>query len=417
MEDKVETIILKDGDVLQNQNYGNKEFDTLIKVVGDNVVIDNIFVYSPKTDFHRVIEVNGKNCVIKNCRFQDFSTNGPIIVVEHDEEPDNCIIHDCLFYGGLKTDKNNGLECIRLGESKTSLKGEGNNIIFHNRFENMSREIEIISVKNNNNLIVNNEVINCKGTITLRHGKGSLVAYNLIDGKNKKDSGGIRVVDNNHSVIGNILLNIQGDGLRSAISLMCGIKNSPLNRYLPIQKCYLINNTLFNCKNGIAFGMSKKEANVKPEEVYLQGTTFVKCENINSLHKDHVGADKVLQALNRVDETGKLELEYPLKPVEFKLDTLLNMKQTIIEVSNKQILKLKESMEKLKPIPEENGDLVITDDDDEPRIVDIDLFMDKLIKKLRILERTKKFETIQQKMAENVAEHKKLMAEMKELMK
>ena len=417
---KIKTIVLKDNDVLENKDYHNLEFDVLIHVKGDNVVIDNIFVLSPTKDFSRVIKVSGKNCIIKNCRFQDFAVNGPIIVVEHNEEPNNCIIQDNLFYGGLKTKENNGLECIRLGESKTSLSGEGRNIIYRNRFENMDREIEVISVKNSNNLIVNNEMVNCEGTFTLRHGKNNMVAYNMIDGKVKKQSGGIRVVDDNHSVIGNVLQNIQGDGLRCAISLMCGVPDSPLNRYLPIENCYLIKNVLFNCVNGIAFGMSKQEATIKPKNVYLQGTILDKCKYSFTQHKDHLGAEKILQAGNQEDVSGEKRLKYNQKPEEFDLDTLENMKIKIVEHTNAEIKRLMPIVEETKE--EVKEDLVITDDEElpvpitEPRMVDIDVFMDKLTKKLKIISQMKRFEKLKEDMDKNLLEHKKLMEEMKNLM-
>ncbi len=407
----MKTIILKDDDVLENEIYTNVEFGVLIKVEGDNVVIDNILVNAPKKDFHRVIQVTGKNCHIKNCRFSDFSVNGCVIVVEHKEEPNGCIIENNLFYGGLETKKNNGLEAIRLGESKTSLKGEGKNIIFRNRFENWDREMEIISVKNSNNLIVNNEVINCKGTITLRHGKNNIVCYNFIDGKNKKDSGGIRVCDDNHTLMGNILYNIQGNGLRSAISLMCGVKNSPLNRYLPINKCFLLMNTLFNCKNALAFGMKKKEANIKPHEVYLQMNTFIKCENLNSNHKDNIGAHKIIESFNITDAK-----EYKNKPKMFIINKFDSMKKVIIDYTNKEMIKVKTEALKLPDIEEEKGDFVITDDDKKPRYVDIDKFMDKLTIKLQVLDKMNQFRNIQKKMEENVNEHRKLMDDLKKLM-
>ena len=286
----IETIVLKNNEKCCNKTFGNCEFSILIDVQGDNVVIDNLLVYSPKKDFHRVIRVKGKNCQITNCRFSDFGVNGPIIVVEHKDTPDCCIIQDCLFMARRKTKSNNGLEAIRLGESKTC-QSEGNNIIYNNRFDDYDGEIECISVKNNTNLILNNEFINCASTFTLRHTNNSIVGYNFIDGKLKKDSGGIRVCGDSNYVIGNVIQNIKGSGLRSAISLMCGVKDYPhnLNRYEPIKECYIKYNVFVNCANVYALGMKKKEADIRPLKVILEGNLDDRCRNKHSIVKDNVG--------------------------------------------------------------------------------------------------------------------------------
>lgn len=286
-----ETIVLKDNEVLEDKEFGSLEFDVLIHVVGDNCVIHNLLVYSPKKDFSRIIKVSGKNCVIKNCRFSSIAVNGPIIVVEHQDEPDNCLIMNNWFYQGQSTKSNNGLEAIRLGESSTC-RSSGHNIIYNNRFENWDREIEIVSVKNNDNIILNNEVVNCAGTLTLRHTNNSLVAYNTIDGKNKKDSGGVRVCGDGNVVIGNIIQNTRGSGLRSCVNLMCGVKDYEhhLNRYEPITNCFIGFNTFINCLNVYALGMLKKEADIKPKKVNLHWNLIDRCRNIHTTVKDNVGA-------------------------------------------------------------------------------------------------------------------------------
>ena len=278
----METIILKDGDVLSGEVYSNISFDTLIRVDGDDVLIDDIIVNAPKKDFDSIIEVNGKRCRIKNCRFSDISVKGVVILVERKEEPSECIIEGCLFYGGLK----NGSECIILRDGVN-----GGNIIYNNRFENMDRFIDIISVKNSGNLICNNEVVNCEGGICI-NGDNNMAAYNFFDGKDKKISCGINVSDDNNSIIGNIIFNIKGNG---AINLMCG----------EVKKCYIIYNTIFNCLNGLCLGIVNNESKTKPDEVYLQGNTFVKYDKLLSNDKRLVGVEKLLQGLNRNDKTGE----------------------------------------------------------------------------------------------------------------
>ena len=390
----METIILKDNEVLKDQVYGNEEFDCLIKVVGDDVLIENLLIYSPKKDFHRIIQVSGKRCIIKNCRIQDISVKGCCIVVEHQEEPDYCIIQDCLFMNG-KDMNSNGNEAIRVGESKTSLKGLGKNIIINNRFEDWNREIEIISVKNCENIIVNNEVINCAGTITLRHGTDNLIAYNFIDGKMKKDSGGIRVCDSRHIIINNMIQNIQGDGLRTGISLMCGVKNSPLNRYRKIEGCLIKNNTFFNCNNALSLGMKKKEASIKPKNVVLEMNIFDRCKNQHSLHKNNIGAE-LKDYLNIGDREGKKKLKYDTIRHLFNLKSFDELKNDIIEYKEE----IEEEEENEEPIKEEN----INDD-----------LLNQLTKRLKLVMYENRIRKIQESMEKNLIEFRKLMKELKEL--
>ena len=396
-------IILKDNEVLKDQVYGNCEFDILIDVLGDNVVLDNLLIFSPKKDFHRIIRVKGKNCLIKNCRFQDISVNGPIIVVEHKNKPDLCIIQDCLFFNRRPTKDNNGLEAIRLGESKTSYKGEGNNIIINNRFEDYDGEIEAISVKNNNNIIVNNEMINCASTFTLRHGQNNLVAYNFIDGKMKKDSGGIRVCDSKHIILKNVLQNIKGDGLRSAISLMCGVKNSPLNRYKEIGECMIKGNIFFNCESALALGMRKKEATIKPKGVVVEYSIFDRCKNKYSIHKDNIG-EAFKEYLNVEDKEGNKKFKYDTTPHQFSLKVYDELRNDILTY---------------KP-PKSEEEEEETNASDFANAKDDDGFTDNkllnsLVKRLKIVQYENRFREIQKAMMSNLNEFRSLMKELKDI--
>ena len=185
----MKTIILKDNEVLRDTVYGNKEFKVLIHVKGDNVVIDNILVFSPKKDFKRVIKVTGKNCLIKNSRFQDIGVTGAII-----ETKEYTIIQECLFMNGRKADKK--LEAILLSNDK--------NILIGNRFDDWDRGLIKMS---NNNLLINNEIVNCRGNLTLKGKLKNVLVYNYIDGKMKKDSGCIIMEDNN-VIKNNTVLNL-----------------------------------------------------------------------------------------------------------------------------------------------------------------------------------------------------------------
>ena len=163
-------IVLKDNEVLTGEVYANVEFDILIEVVGDNVVIEDLMIVSPKTEFRFVILVKGKNCIIRNNRFQDFSVIGDIVGLGSG----NVVLTNNLFYGSLK-----GMDTYTL-----RLCGRGN-IIHNNRFENWDRSDSFIECDEPGNLFVNNEFINSRGGLDVSD--DNLVTYNFVDGKGKKD--------------------------------------------------------------------------------------------------------------------------------------------------------------------------------------------------------------------------------------
>ena len=289
----METIILRDNEVLDGtilESFKNPE--VLIKVEGDNVRIVDCRFFHPRNDFEALIRVDGKNCIIDNCVFAEFDVNGCCIVLSRKERldtPDNLVVKNCLFMNGRDT-KKNGAEAIRLGWSGSSLTGVSHSIIRDNRFENWSREIEIISVKSSYNIVFNNEFMGCQGTITLRHGRNNLVAHNIIDGKGKKKTGGIRVIDTGHSILHNILKDINGDNRnRTGVSLINGKELTRINGYYAINSCLVTENMFINCNTAIALGYAIKKNKMLPNDVIIDGNTFDHCEEIFSSNKECLG--------------------------------------------------------------------------------------------------------------------------------
>ena len=388
-----DTIYLKDNEVLEDLICLNEEFNTLIKVEGDNVVIRNLLVAHPKKDFSRVISVKGKNCLIENCRFDEFDVNGPIIVLERREEdnridePDNLVIKDCLFSNGRKTDRNNGLEGIRLGWSGSSLKGKGNCIIINNRFENYNREIEAISVKCCDNILVNNVFVNCESTLCLRHGDNNVVSYNKFDGKGNKESGGIRVVGENHIINNNVMLNIGGNGLRASVSLMNGVRNSPLNRYFQVKRCLIKDNIFFNCVNCLVIGIKKKEANVKPINTQIIGNVFDRCKNV---------FDGNSELKPNIEEVSK---KYDTDIKEFKLVKYDELRGMLLE---DDVLKEEEEVKE--------------ELEEEPKKLDKSEFT-KLYQKLKLVAKLNTIKQIQKDIGKNLNEFRILVEEFREISK
>ena len=415
---KHKTIVLKDNEVFDGLNDGERggiftktEFKKLFSMRGDNITIRNINVSHPAKDFDRVISVEGKDCLIESCVFTEYDVNGAIIVLERkkwNKIPDNLIIKDCLFLNGRKTKENNGNECIRLGHSESSLKGAGRCIVIGNRFENFNREIETISVKCHMNILVNNTFIN-SSTLTLRHGTGSIVAFNKFDNKNNKNLGGVRIVDSKHFIDNNLFMNINGDNpLRCAVSIMCGVKNSPLNRYLPARDINIRENVFVNCSDVLALGVEKKEADIKPYNVNIEANKFIKCGTVISKKVKEIkkNNNQIGYSLNVKDNT----LDFNTELVKFELKDYVSFATEILDYQN-------ENEENESEAEEKKVDPDLDEKTEKKEIpISIQQFMDKLIKRLRIVEKENRIRNIQKRMQENLNEYKDLMKEFKSMM-
>jgi hypothetical protein len=321
-------IVLNDNEKLVGKVWDKMvvKGKNFIQVKGDNVVIDDCRFFHPDKDFEALIRVDGKNCQINNCVFAEFDVNGALIVLSRKDRldsPDNLIVKDCLFMNRRATKENNGLEAIRLGYSGSSLQGKGMNIVINNRFENYDGEIEVISVKCNNNLIVNNELVNCAGTITLRHGDNNVVSHNFIDGKAKRDSGGIRVVGKGHFINKNVLQNIKGNGtMRCGISVMCGVPNGELNEYDMVDGLNITDNIFVSNDICYAIGVKKGKAVEKPKNIALSGNRYDNNKDIHSSHKDIIGGLYVSeQGIRKGNYDTKIK-KFNLLPYDQLLDRL-----------------------------------------------------------------------------------------------
>jgi hypothetical protein len=102
----------------------------------------------------------------------------------------------------------NGGESIRLGLSGRQ-HGAAHAIVEYNLFEQANGDSEAISVKSSNNIVRYNTLRNSRGTISLRHGSGSVVDGNFILGSRS----GIRFFGNDQTIINNVVANSTGQAL------------------------------------------------------------------------------------------------------------------------------------------------------------------------------------------------------------
>ncbi len=237
------------------------EFRKNDKLLANNCRITNCAIdnYSKPDRFNSDswIILWGKYNRIDHCTIGDKLNCGTTLIINLNDERDQQNFHSIdsnHFYKHSPLGSNGG-ETIRVGVSRYSLTAS-NTIIEHNYFEQCSGEVEIISVKSCYNKIIQNTFFECEGGLVLRHGNHNEVSGNLFIGNNKPHTGGIRVINPNHTIENNLILNCAGVRFRSALGVLNGVPNSQLNRYYQVKDTKIQHNSFINCAS-IVFGAGK----------------------------------------------------------------------------------------------------------------------------------------------------------------
>ena len=219
----------------------------------------------------RWVGVYGADNRVDHCSFSGKSGKGATFVVWLGDGNEGKHRIDHNYFGPRGALGSNGGETIRIGDSKTSLL-DADCVVEQNMFEKCNGEAECISNKSCGNIYRENTFIEVSGTLTLRHGNRCLVEKNVFLGNEAKDTGGIRIIGEDHVVRGNYLERLTGEDARSAICLMMGIPNSPANRYFQVQRATIENNMIVDCKHPILIGLSDaKDASLAPVESIFKG--------------------------------------------------------------------------------------------------------------------------------------------------
>lgn len=222
--------------------------------------------FNPKDNSQESRWVNlwGKNNRVDHNNFTGKTNGGTTLVVwlKGEEHTKNNHQIDHNFFGFRPDLGENGGETIRIGTSTNSMKSS-KSIVEFNTFKHCNGEIEIISNKSGENIFRNNLFLESEGTLTLRHGNNALVENNVFIGNNNRKSGGIRIINEGHTVQNNLLVNVIGDDYRGPLVVMNGVPNSPLNRYNQVKNVSIQNNTLINC-SPVQFGAGKDNEKTLP---------------------------------------------------------------------------------------------------------------------------------------------------------
>jgi len=167
----------------------------------------------------------------------------------------------------------NGAETIRVGDSNTSLQSSMT-VVERNYFERCSGEIEIVSNKSCENVYRGNTFEECEGTLTLRHGNRCLVDGNTFIGNGRAQTGGVRIIGEDHRVVNNYMEGLSGTGNRASIALLNGIPDSPLNGYFQVKRALVAHNTTVQCARPLALGVRDESRTLAPEQCVAANNLF-----------------------------------------------------------------------------------------------------------------------------------------------
>ncbi|MEL6193713.1 MAG: polysaccharide lyase 6 family protein, partial [Bacteroidota bacterium] len=181
---------------------------------------------------------------------------------EESRENFNRLDHN--YFGQRPILGSNGGETLRVGTSHYSLTNS-NTLIEYNYFNQCNGEHEIISNKACQNTYSNNTFFECQGTLTMRHGNETMVKENYFFGNGKPNTGGIRIINETQTVVGNYCEGLTGYRFRGALVIMNGVPNSPLNRYFQVKDSEASNNSFIDCDYIQLCAGSDEERSATPE--------------------------------------------------------------------------------------------------------------------------------------------------------
>ncbi len=249
------------------------EFRTSTSELAHNSILENSAIanYNPinNTVDSKWISLYGTNNTVNHCSFENKTNSGTLLVVwlTSGLTVNHVISNNYFGYRNANFDTNgnelNGQEIIRIGDSSTSMT-TANVTVSGNFFEKCNGEIEVISNKSCGNLYTNNLFMECKGMLTLRHGNNCTVDGNYFFGNGVSESGGVRIIGENHKVYNNYFENLRGTGYRAALCMVRGKLNSALSEYFQVKNAFVAFNTMVNCSQAFSINYNSSSSLTLP---------------------------------------------------------------------------------------------------------------------------------------------------------
>ncbi|WP_294070607.1 chondroitinase-B domain-containing protein [Proteiniphilum sp. UBA1028] len=252
----------------------------LDKEVANNCRITGLVIesYNPKdrSSSNSWVAFYGKNNRFDHNTLFGKQNAGTTLIVELDEDRNRENKHsiDHNFFGKRPNYGSNGSETMRVGNSTYSLASSQTQIL-DNWFEHCDGEVEHVSIKSSDNYIARNVFFESSGELVLRHGNGNVVEENFFLGNRKPNTGGIRIVGEDHIVRRNYLKDLTGKRFYAALAVMNAVPNSLINRYHQVKNTQIMENVFIDCDN-IEFGVGKdNERTLPPTETIFSENIII----------------------------------------------------------------------------------------------------------------------------------------------
>ncbi len=217
------------------------------------VVIDG-FSKPDRTESDNWIALYGHHNRFDHNQIVGKTNAGTTLVVIRDAEQglENRHAIDHNYFGRRPMLGSNGGETIRVGTSHDSTSSSFTTVS-ENWFEHCAGEVEIISNKSGGNVYRGNVFFESQGAMVLRHGDDNLVEGNVFIGNGLPNTGGVRVINRRNTIRNNYMEGLAGTNFGSALTIMYGVPNSPVNRYVQVDGAVIENNTLVDARE-MSFG-------------------------------------------------------------------------------------------------------------------------------------------------------------------
>ena len=245
---------LESGSVIEFRDGSSAE------AVGSRLTNCAVIDYNPPDDRteYKWVSLYGRRNRVDHCFFEGKNHQGCLLVVWLDEVPDSHRVDRNLF-GRRPLLGRNGAEIIRIGTSDWSMHNS-RTVVEENVFVECDGEHEIISNKSCENVYRGNTFIRSKGALTLRHGNRCVVEGNFFFGEGVDSTGGVRIIGEDHRVYNNYFQDLRGTGFYSALSMVLGIPDGPLNGYFQVKNAQVVFNTFVHCRKALTVGFVRDRA-------------------------------------------------------------------------------------------------------------------------------------------------------------
>ena len=238
------------------------------------VVIDH-FSQPDRFESDYWVGIYGRNNRFDHNHMVGKTNQGVTLAVRLDSEEsrDNHHRIDHNYFGPRPVLGSNGGETLRVGTSHYSMFAS-NTLVENNVFDRCNGEVEIISSKSGGNIFRGNLFLRSSGSLTLRHGDDSLIERNIFLGYGEDYTGGIRVINRNQTVRGNYMEGLRGTGFSSALTVMNGVPNSPVNRYVQVDNALIEHNTVVDSGRVTLGAGADEERSAPPVNSAMRANIF-----------------------------------------------------------------------------------------------------------------------------------------------